>query len=292
MNEPSGTELTHGNLNRAIRILAVPMVLEMSMESVFAVADVFFVSRISTDAVAVVGLTEAFLYLVYAISFGLAIGTTALVARRIGEQKPAIAARAAVQANWLGLAVSLPITLIGIVSAEKLLIAMGASAELASFGSVYLAISLGGNAVIMLLFINNAVYGMTGGQMAPTTLPQQKTTTSPNGRSANDTGKPIRMCEMLSTLEGTIYATRVTMTDSRSIVRAKRSIKRALEIQIENNRTGGKGTCLVEVLIGCPTNWKMTPQQANQFVSEEMTEHFPLGVFREPGNTGDQDGSN
>jgi len=138
------------------------MVLEMSMESVFAVADVFFVSRISTDAVAVVGLTEAFLYLVYAISFGLAIGTTALVARRIGEQKPAIAARAAVQANWLGLAVSLPITLIGIVSAEKLLIAMGASAELASFGSVYLAISLGGNAVIMLLFINNAVFRGAG----------------------------------------------------------------------------------------------------------------------------------
>ncbi|MFC1499950.1 MATE family efflux transporter [Candidatus Zixiibacteriota bacterium] len=154
--------LTHGNLNRAIRILAVPMVLEMSMESVFAVADIFFVGRISTDAVAVVGLTEAFLFLVYAISFGLAIGTTALVARRIGEQKPDIAARAAVQANWLGLLVSIPIAVIGILAAEKLLIAMGASAELASYGRVYLGVALGGNIVIMLLFINNAVFRGAG----------------------------------------------------------------------------------------------------------------------------------
>ncbi len=161
-HESSESALTHGNLNRAIRILAVPMVLEMSMESVFAVADVFFVSRISTDAVAVVGLTEAFLYLVYAISFGLAIGTTALVARRIGEKKPAVAARAAVQANWLGVLVSLPIAVVGLLAGGKLLMAMGASAELASSGRVYLAVALGGNAVIMLLFINNAVFRGAG----------------------------------------------------------------------------------------------------------------------------------
>jgi len=154
--------LTHGNLNHAIRILAVPMVLEMSMESVFAVADIFFVGRISTDAVAVVGLTEAYLFLVYAISFGLAIGTTALVSRRIGEQKPAIAARAAVQANWLGLVISIPIAIVGVLGAERLLVTMGASAELASYGRVYLGIALGGNIVIMLLFINNAVFRGAG----------------------------------------------------------------------------------------------------------------------------------
>ncbi len=159
---PTESILTHGNLNRAIRILAVPMVLEMSMESVFAVADVFFVSRIGTDAVAVVGLTEAFLYLVYAVSFGLAIGTTALVARRIGEQKPDVAARAAVQANWLGLLVSIPIAVIGVLTAEKLLLVMGASTELASYGRVYLGIALGGNLVVMLLFINNAVFRGAG----------------------------------------------------------------------------------------------------------------------------------
>ena len=158
----SESVLTHGNLNRAIRILAVPMVLEMSMESVFAVADVFFVGRLGTDAVAIVGLTEAFLYLVYAVSFGLAIGTTALVARRIGEQRQEIAARAAVQANWLGLLVSVPIAIVGLVWTERLLTLMGATPELAAFGAEYLAISLGGNAVIMLLFINNAVFRGAG----------------------------------------------------------------------------------------------------------------------------------
>ncbi|MFC1559431.1 MATE family efflux transporter [Gemmatimonadota bacterium] len=161
-SDRSESAITHGNLNRAIRILAVPMVLEMSMESVFAVADVFFVGRLGTDAVAVVGLTEAFLFLVYALSFGLAIGTTALVSRRIGEQKPAVASRAAVQAIWLGTLVSLPIAVIGILGSERLLMLMGATPELASYGRVYLGIALGGNIVIMLLFINNAVFRGAG----------------------------------------------------------------------------------------------------------------------------------
>ena len=178
------------------------------------------------------------------------------------------------------------------VQPGRVVISVQGDGDFASIGTAESVHTFNRGENITVVFINNAVYGMTGGQMAPTTLPQQKTTTSPNGRSPNDTGKPIRMCEMLSTLEGTLYAARVAMTDPRNNIRAKRSIKRALEIQIENNETGGRGTCLVETLIGCPTNWKMTPQQANRFVTEEMTEYFPLGVFREPDTVGDPDGSN
>ena len=178
------------------------------------------------------------------------------------------------------------------VQPERVVISVQGDGDFASIGTAESVHTFNRGENITVVFINNAVYGMTGGQMAPTTLPQQKTTTSPNGRSADDTGKPIRMCEMLSTLEGTLYAARVAMTDSRNNIRAKRSIKRALDIQIANNETGGRRTSLVEILIGCPTNWKMTPQQANRFVAEEMTAYFPLGVFREPGSAGDSDGSN
>ena len=132
------------------------------------------------------------------------------------------------------------------------------------------------------VFINNAIYGMTGGQMAPTTLANQRSTTSPYGRTVHDMGNPIRMCELLSTLDGTLYAERVAMTDPRNILKAKRAIKRGLEIQLRNNETGGRGTGLIEVLIGCPTNWKMTPQEARSFVAEEMVKTFPLGVFKAP----------
>jgi 2-oxoglutarate ferredoxin oxidoreductase subunit beta len=132
------------------------------------------------------------------------------------------------------------------------------------------------------VFINNAIYGMTGGQMAPTSLPGQRSTTSPYGRTVHDMGNPIRMCELLSTLDGTLYAERVAMTDPKNILKAKRALKRGLEFQLKNNETGGGGTSVIEILIGCPTNWKMNPQDAREFVGEEMVKTFPLGVFKEP----------
>ena len=135
---------------------------------------------------------------------------------------------------------------------------------------------------VTVIYINNGIYGMTGGQMSPTTLPHQKSSTSPLGRDPRDMGNPIRMCEMLATLEGTAYAERVAMVDPKQILRTKKAIKKALSLQVDNNRTREAGTGLVEILTGCPTNWKMTPTQSNQFVANEMTRYFPLGVFRDP----------
>ena len=135
---------------------------------------------------------------------------------------------------------------------------------------------------ITAIFINNAIYGMTGGQMAPTTLPGQKSTTSPYGRTTADMGHPIRMCELLATLDGTLYAERVAVTDPKSIQKAKRAIRRGIELQMRNNQTGNRGASLIELLIGCPTNWGMTPEHANDFVREEMTRTFPPGIIKEP----------
>lgn len=159
---PLQHSLTHGSLNKAIWVLAVPMVLEMAMESVFAVTDVLFLGRIGTEAVAAVGLTEALLWIVFSLGFGVSIGTTALVARRIGEGKPERAAVAAGQAVWLGILVSIPVIIAGVVFAEELLMTMGASTTLAGYGRTYLTISLASSAAIMLLFINNAVFRAAG----------------------------------------------------------------------------------------------------------------------------------
>ena len=138
------------------------MVLEMAMESVFAVTDIFFVGRIGIDAVAAVGLTEALLWIIYALGFGISIAATALVARRIGEERPEQAAIGTAQAVWLGIFVSIPVFVVGVVFAEELLRTMGASVALAAYGCNYLIISLASTAAIMLLFINNAVFRATG----------------------------------------------------------------------------------------------------------------------------------
>lgn len=143
-------------------LLAVPMVLEMAMESVFAVTDVFFVSRLGSDAVATVGLTESMLTLVYALAMGLGIGATAMVARRIGERDADGAARAAVQAIVLGLLVALILGVAGAVLAPRLLGLMGASAGVIAQGSGYARVMLGGNAVILLLFLINAIFRGAG----------------------------------------------------------------------------------------------------------------------------------
>lgn len=125
------------------------------------------------------------------------------------------------------------------------------------------------------IFINNAIYGMTGGQMAPTTLIGQKTTTSPNGRTVEAAGLPIRMAEMLSTLDGLVYAERVCVTDIPNLNKAKKAIKRAFELQM-----AGAGFTFVEVLAACPTNWGMDILESNKWLKENMATYYPLGNIK------------
>lgn len=132
---------------------------------------------------------------------------------------------------------------------------------------------------ISTVFINNTVYGMTGGQMAPTTLVGQVTTTSPYGRDEDWCGKPLRMAEMLGTIDGCKYAERVAVNSPANIRKAKEAIKKCFEIQLE-----GKGFGIVEVLSTCPTNWGMTPLEAMKRVEEEMIPYFPLGQYAKEAN--------
>jgi len=158
----SHQDYTAGSLNRAILLLAVPMVLEMVLESLFAVVDVFWVGRLGANAVATVGLTESMLSLVFAVGMGLSLSTTAMVARRIGEKDPEGAAVAAVQAIALGLVVSLAIGLPCLLYAPRLLQLMGASPEIVSVGSGYTRICLVGSCAVLLLFLNNAIFRGAG----------------------------------------------------------------------------------------------------------------------------------
>jgi len=158
----SHQDYTSGDLNRAILLLAIPMVLEMVLESLFAVVDVFFVGRIGANAVATVGLTESMLSLVFAVAIGLSMSTTAMVARRIGEKDPEDASVAGVQAIILGLTVSLCVGIPSFIYAPRLLQLMGASPEIVSTGSGYARIALGGCGAIMMLFLNNAIFRGTG----------------------------------------------------------------------------------------------------------------------------------
>ncbi|MCK4633189.1 2-oxoglutarate oxidoreductase [Candidatus Bathyarchaeota archaeon] len=130
---------------------------------------------------------------------------------------------------------------------------------------------------ITTIFINNAVYGMTGGQMAPTTLEGQKTTTSPLGRNLDRTGYPIRMAELLTTLDGAAYIARVSVNNPKSIIQAKKAIRKAFETQI-----GGLGYSMVEILSQCPTAWHLSPIEATKWVEEEMKPYYPLGEFKTP----------
>ena len=150
--------------------------------------------------------------------------------------------------------------------------------DLASIGAAEIVHAATRGEKITVIFVNNAIYGMTGGQMAPTTLPGQVTTTSPYGRDVNHCGYPIRVSEMLATLDGPAYIARVSVHDVKHILEAKKSIKKAFEMQAQ-----GKGFALVEVLSTCPTNWGMTPKEALNWLETNMIPQYPLGVKKEVG---------
>lgn len=148
--------------------------------------------------------------------------------------------------------------------------------DLASIGMAETVHAATRNENITIIFINNAIYGMTGGQMAPTSLPGQVTQTSPYGRDVTQCGFPIKVCELLSELDGPEYLERVAATDVKNINNAKRAIKKAFQNQID-----GKGFSLVEVLSTCPTNWGMTPQKAMKWVEDKMIPYYPLGCYKD-----------
>ena len=155
-------EYTSGSIDKAIFMLSVPMILEMAMESLFAIVDVFFVSKLGKEAVATVGLTESMLMIVYSIAWGMSMGATAVVARRTGEKDADGAAHAGTQAIYAGIGISLVLSVTGIIFAEKLLILMGASESLASENAIYAQIMLGSNLVIVMLFLINGVFRGAG----------------------------------------------------------------------------------------------------------------------------------
>jgi len=155
-------DFTRGNLNRAIVLLAIPMVLETLGESLFALVDVFWVAKLSSDAVATVGLTESMLTIIYSVVLGLGMSTTAMVARRIGEKDPEGAAVAAVQSIWLGAGGALLIGVPSMLAAPRLLALMGGSAALVGTGSLYTRIMLGSSGVVLFLFLNNAIFRGAG----------------------------------------------------------------------------------------------------------------------------------
>lgn len=155
--------------------------------------------------------------------------------------------------------------------------------DLAAIGTAEIVHAAMRGEKITTIFINNAIYGMTGGQMAPTTLVGQRATTAPQGRDPGHYGYPIRMAELLSTLDGTAYAERVTVVDLPHLNRAKQAIKKAFTLQRE-----GAGFTFVEVLSICPTNWGMAPLQAVDWLREHMIPYYPLGVVKDSSKGGER----
>ncbi len=162
------------------------------------------------------------------------------------------------------------------VHPESLVICYQGDGDLASIGMAETIHTANRGENITVIFINNASYGMTGGQMAPTTLIGQKTTTTPGGRNAAAEGYPLKMAEMISALPGVKYSVRTTVADFKGVVMTKRAVKKAFELQL-----GKGGYSFIEVLSNCGTNWGMTPIDANRFILNETVKTFPLGVFKD-----------
>jgi 2-oxoglutarate ferredoxin oxidoreductase subunit beta len=163
------------------------------------------------------------------------------------------------------------------VCPELLVFTYQGDGDLASIGMGEIIHAANRGEKFTTIFVNNAVYGMTGGQMAPTTLPNQRTTTSPLGRKVQETGMPIQVCELLAALVTPGYITRQTVTQPKYIQKAKKAIKRAFLYQIE-------GTCfsMVEIIGICPTNWAMSPADAIKWSEEELLDYYPLGEYKTP----------
>lgn len=159
---------------------------------------------------------------------------------------------------------------------SKIVFTYQGDGDLASIGTAETVHSAARGENITIIFVNNAIYGMTGGQMAPTSLPGQVTQTSPYGRDVNTVGYPVKICEMLSTLDGAGYIERVAVNNVKNVRAAKKAILKAFRNQKE-----GKGFSLVEVLSSCPTNWGKTPSGALEWLEENMIPYYPLGVYKD-----------
>ena len=159
---------------------------------------------------------------------------------------------------------------------SKIVFAYQGDGDLASIGMTETVHTAARGENLTIIFINNAIYGMTGGQMAPTSLPGQVTQTSPYGRDVNTVGYPVKVCELLSTLEAPYYIERVAVNNVKNVRKATKAIKKAFQNQID-----GKGYSFIEVVAACPTNWKMKPVDANKWVDEQMLPYYPLGVFKD-----------
>ena len=159
---------------------------------------------------------------------------------------------------------------------SKIIFTYQGDGDLASIGTAETVHSAARGENITIIFVNNAIYGMTGGQMAPTSLPGQVTQTSPYGRDVNTVGYPVRICEMLSTLDGPAYIERVAVNNVKNVRQAKKAIEKAFRYQTE-----GKGFSLIEVISTCPTNWGKTPQAALEWAEQNMIPYYPLGVYKD-----------
>ncbi|MDF2592263.1 MAG: 2-oxoglutarate ferredoxin oxidoreductase subunit beta, partial [Clostridia bacterium] len=161
------------------------------------------------------------------------------------------------------------------VNPDKTVFTYQGDGDLASIGAAEIVHAAMRGEKFTTIFVNNAIYGMTGGQMAPTTLVGQKATTAPLGRDENHAGMPLRVSEMLATIPKAVFVERVSVHDVKHINQAKKAIKKAFQIQME-----GKGFTIVEVLSTCPTNWGKTPVESLKWLQENMMPYFPLGNFR------------
>ena len=159
---------------------------------------------------------------------------------------------------------------------HSIVISYQGDGDLAGIGANEILQAANRGEAITVIFVNNAIYGMTGGQMAPTTLINMKTTTTPYGRSAANEGYPIRVCELLATLDAPVYLERCTLEDSKTIMKTRKAIRKALQIQIDN-----KGFSLVEILSPCPTGWKVEPLESRTWITENMLKVFPPNVYRD-----------
>ena len=159
---------------------------------------------------------------------------------------------------------------------ENIVFTYQGDGDLAAIGTAETVHSAARGENITIIFVNNAIYGMTGGQMAPTTLPGQVTQTSPYGRDTNTVGFPLKVCELLSNVDGAAYLERVAVNNVKNIKNAKKAIKKAFTYQTE-----GKGFTLIEVLSTCPTNWGLSPANALKWLEENMIPYYPLGVYKD-----------